>query len=190
MKKWTFVALLLIGATVLGATVFKEPIAWAAQGVDATIVGPLDNGNVRVHEEGTANVTEQNLDRLGDIKVHEQGTANVKVTNSSLSITPPAAIDDGGGSKFVCAGGECGSGFVTIPQVTATALSIRMSDFVQSLTLGSLTGKVAARFLGPASGGNNSIVLAFDRPITFDLIDCHTASVDEVCAVSWVGNEP
>jgi hypothetical protein len=178
VKKSSFVALLLIGATVLGATVLREPIAWAAQSVDANIVGPLDaNGNVRVHEQGTA-------------AVHEQGTANVKVTNSSLSIAPPAAIDNGGGSKFVCAGGECGAGIVGIPQATATALSIRMSDFVQSLTLGSFTGKVAARFLGPASGGNNSIVLAFDRPITFDLIDCHTASVDEVCAVSWVGNEP
>jgi hypothetical protein len=40
----------------LGATVFREPIAWAAQSLDATIVGPVVGQNVRVHEEGTANV--------------------------------------------------------------------------------------------------------------------------------------
>lgn len=57
MKKWSFVALLLVGATILGATVLREPIAWAAQSVDANIIGPLDGqGNVKVHEQGTANV--------------------------------------------------------------------------------------------------------------------------------------
>jgi hypothetical protein len=87
MKKWTFITLLLAGATVLGATVFREPIAWAAQSVDTTIVGPLDNGNVRVHEEGTANVREQNLDRVGDIKVHEQGTVSTRSDNDEVAIT-------------------------------------------------------------------------------------------------------
>jgi hypothetical protein len=49
--------LLVLLSVVLGATVFREPVAWAAQAVDATIIGPLDgNGNVRVHEQGTANV--------------------------------------------------------------------------------------------------------------------------------------
>jgi hypothetical protein len=57
MRKWTFVVLLLVGATILGGTVFREPIALAAQSVDATIIGPLDgNGNVKVHEQGTAAV--------------------------------------------------------------------------------------------------------------------------------------
>ena len=59
--------LVVVLAVVLGATVFSQPVAWAAQAVSATIIGPLDsNGNVRVHE---------------------QGTANVNVTNSSLQIT-------------------------------------------------------------------------------------------------------
>jgi hypothetical protein len=57
MKKWSFVALLVVGATILGATVLREPIARAAQTVDANIIGPLDgNGNVKVHEQGTASV--------------------------------------------------------------------------------------------------------------------------------------
>ena len=49
MNRWVLVTLLLAGAMFLGATVFREPIAWAAQSVSATIVGPLDDdGNVKV----------------------------------------------------------------------------------------------------------------------------------------------
>jgi hypothetical protein len=55
MNKWLAAALLLVGAIILGATVFGEPIAYAAQEVSSTIIGPLDaDGNVRVHEQGTA----------------------------------------------------------------------------------------------------------------------------------------
>lgn len=60
MKKWTFVALLLVGAAILGSTVLREPIAHAAQSTATTIVGPLDaNGNVKVHEQGTVTVNEE-----------------------------------------------------------------------------------------------------------------------------------
>jgi hypothetical protein len=58
MKKWAVVALLMTGAAILGATVLSEPIATAAQSVTATIAGPLDGqGNVKVHEQGTATVS-------------------------------------------------------------------------------------------------------------------------------------
>ena len=39
MKKWPFVALLLVGATVLGATVLREPIGYAASPFTNVIVG-------------------------------------------------------------------------------------------------------------------------------------------------------
>lgn len=55
MRKYAIAAVGLLLSVVLGATVFREPIAWAAQAISATIVGPLDsNGNVAVHEQGTA----------------------------------------------------------------------------------------------------------------------------------------
>jgi hypothetical protein len=58
MRKWPAIGLLVLGATFLGATVFSGQIATAAQSVSATIIGPLDGqGNVKVHEQGTANVT-------------------------------------------------------------------------------------------------------------------------------------
>ena len=58
MKKLSLAALLLVAATVLGATVLREPVADAATAVlQSNIVGPLDgNGNVKVHEQGTASV--------------------------------------------------------------------------------------------------------------------------------------
>jgi hypothetical protein len=50
MKKWSFVALLIVGATILGETVLREPIGSAASAVlNTNIVSPLDgNGNVKI----------------------------------------------------------------------------------------------------------------------------------------------
>jgi len=74
MSKLSFVTLLVVGATILGATVLREPIANAAQSIDATIVGPLD--------------------AQGNVKTHEQGIASVEVTNASVpgrDVDNPAA---------------------------------------------------------------------------------------------------
>ena len=58
MRKHAFVAGGLVLGLVLGATIFREPVAWAAQSLGVTILGPLDaSGNVAVHEQGTAAVT-------------------------------------------------------------------------------------------------------------------------------------
>ena len=76
MRKYALVIGGLLLSVVLGATVFSTPLAWAAQAVDATIIGPLDNGNIRIHEEGTA---------------------NVRVTNATLA----AASKHGGGGTCV-----------------------------------------------------------------------------------------
>jgi hypothetical protein len=56
MKKWSFVALLLVGATVLGATVLREPIASAAPAILQVFVTNDAANPVPVHEQGTANV--------------------------------------------------------------------------------------------------------------------------------------
>jgi len=51
MKRLPLAAALVAAALVLGATVFAQPVAWAAQAVGATIVGPLDDqGNVKVSQ--------------------------------------------------------------------------------------------------------------------------------------------
>lgn len=66
---------LVLLALILGATVFREPVAWAAQAVDAHITNLDANGNIKVHEQGTANVA-------------VQGTPTVNVANASLPVTP------------------------------------------------------------------------------------------------------
>jgi len=54
MKTVTTVIMLVVGAAILGATVLREPIAHAAQFVNASIVDPVDaQGSVKVHEQGT-----------------------------------------------------------------------------------------------------------------------------------------
>jgi hypothetical protein len=61
MRKYVIVVAGLLLGIVLGATVFRAPVVWAAQAISATIVGPLDaNGNVKVHEQGTATVSVSN----------------------------------------------------------------------------------------------------------------------------------
>jgi hypothetical protein len=68
-------ALLLVGVgVVLGATVFRTDIARATGlGPSVTVVNPPNK---------PVPVREQNLDGNGNIKVHEQGTANVSVTGT------------------------------------------------------------------------------------------------------------
>src|SRR6266566_8158075 len=71
MRKAIIPALLLVlVSVVLGATVFREQVANAA----ATLM-----------------VRETNTDAQGNIKVHEQGIANVNVTNSSLTVASGVA---------------------------------------------------------------------------------------------------
>jgi hypothetical protein len=70
--------LLLLGSVVLGATVFHEPVANAAQQVVNAFVT-----NDAAHP---VPVQEQRADANGNIKVHEQGTANVNVANSVVPV--------------------------------------------------------------------------------------------------------
>ena len=165
MKKALFPAFLLVlGSTVLGATVFKEQVAWAAQSVDATIIGPLD------------------ADR--NIKVHEQGTADVNVTNTSLSVRNPPPVTGGGGSF-----GMFCPGFHNTPEtIIATAVQFSWSGDVGGIIL-RLRDSIVASFNGPAATGDSGpLVLSLTRPVAFNQVQC-VASQQGGVGVSWVGNE-
>jgi hypothetical protein len=57
MRRGSLVVAGMVGlALILGATVLREPVAWAAQLVDAHITNLDSNGNIKVHEQGTASV--------------------------------------------------------------------------------------------------------------------------------------
>ena len=64
---WIF--LFVLGASLLGATVFREQVA---QAVGST--------------SGSAPVTETNLDANGFIRVHDQGTVNVALTSTGSTV--------------------------------------------------------------------------------------------------------
>ena len=79
--------LLVLGAVVLGSTVFRQQLANAATPFSNVVVANTSTNPANVHEVGTANVNvtnttalpvqETNTDAAGNMKVHEQGTVNV-----------------------------------------------------------------------------------------------------------------
>jgi hypothetical protein len=57
VKKLAVTLVLFAGASVLAATVFRDPVALAAQSVSATLTNVDEDGNVKVREQGTVQVT-------------------------------------------------------------------------------------------------------------------------------------
>lgn len=158
------------------------------------------NGNIKVHEQGTANANVTN-DSANPVPVHEQGTADVHVTND-LNVGSPAPII-GGGGELVAQGNGQSVGFPdpsgTFPSgfrpITVTAIDIHMTSEIQDIRF-TITRNIApgfnvdehpAGFIGPASGGSADVSLALDRPIKFDRIQCFSGDGSGQCALSWVG---
>jgi len=170
-------ALLLIGVgVVLGATVFRTDIAQAT--------GLAQSVTVSNTAAQAVPVREQNLDGNGNIKVHEQETANVNVTNSSLSVAEPPVT--GGGQSFFLDGGTF-TPQILADTITASAISIRFEGGAHDLILMMGPEKIVARFPGFTTG-NDSVDLAFTRPVSFDRVTCGGSGGR--CLLGWVGNQP
>lgn len=91
--------LLVLGSLLLGATVFREPVAHAAQAVSATIVGPLDaQGNVKVHEQGTATVANAPATKFhaGGFSIAENTSATIMFSAGRIlaSLVTVASAED------------------------------------------------------------------------------------------------
>jgi hypothetical protein len=90
----TAVVVVLSASLVLGATVFRAEIAEAAQSMVVTIIGPLDaNGNVAVHEQGTANVNVANSTlpvagtvNVGNLPAVQQVAGTVGIASSANGV--------------------------------------------------------------------------------------------------------
>jgi hypothetical protein len=81
--------LLLLGSMVLGATVLRESLAKAASPFSSVIIGNGASDPVPVRD--------QNVDADGNVRVHEQGTATV-----SISGTP--SVRSGDQTQVIAAG--------------------------------------------------------------------------------------
>jgi len=65
MKQRIAIATALVGlAAILGATVFRDQVALAAQSIDAHITNVDGNGTIKVHEQGTVEVTSGDVTTL------------------------------------------------------------------------------------------------------------------------------
>jgi hypothetical protein len=127
MRKSIVILMLIVGSTVLGATVLREPIAQAASPFTNVIIGNtaanpipvaeqnLDGGNnIRVHEQGTA-------------AVHEQGVATVHVDNGSLPVSGTVNVGNSDMRVMHVASNE------TIPANTARLLGFRDTSDCRAL---------------------------------------------------------
>jgi hypothetical protein len=148
----------------------------------------IDPSNNTVNIDPASNgVSVTNTDASGNVRVHEQGTANVNVTNSSLPIGPPSPVTSGGG--------EIGLGVGTTPVFfgtsIATFLSIHMDAGVNVFRLisGGVGGKEVGAFVGPNVGGDANVNAPLSRPISFDTLWCEGIPGAE-CQVNWIGNSP
>jgi hypothetical protein len=152
-----------------------------ATGWGSAVAAQISNVFVTNDSAHPVPVQEQRTDANGNIKVHEQGTANVNVTNGSLSVDSPTPITDGGSFRVFN-----GTRDFDAP-VTASALAIHMSDSVVSIEFRYRPAQFPASFPGPELGGIAEIVLALDRPIKFDQIICVG---EGACSVGWMGASP
>jgi hypothetical protein len=137
--------------------------------------------SVKVDPSGNT-VTVGNQDSNGNVKVHEQGTADVNVTNSSLPVASPNPVTSGGGAEFL------GGGVTLATSGTASFFSIHMDAGIHTVLFKD-AGNLVGGFLGPAEGGVSAINTPLSRPVSFDHIECHGSSGD-VCTVTWIGNSP
>lgn len=169
--------LLLLGSTILGATVLREPLAQAAIPI-ASVFVTNDAAN-------PVPVREQNLDADGNLKVHEQGTANVNVTNARVTVSEEP-VTGGGGCELV-QGGYPGTMF---PTQTATALITSERSAETRLWYGAdffYEGNLVASTKTFERG--MTVVVPLSRPIKFDRVQCGVW-LNDFCLISWVGAQP
>ncbi len=173
------VVLMFVGV-ILGGMAFRQQVAYASAVLSVLVT------NDAAHP---VPVREQNFDANANIKVHEQGTANVNVTNSSILVRTPA-VTDGSIGSFAQTNGPVPIRICPSP-CTATALVITMSSGIERLTLSLSSGGTSAVFNGPAMLGPGTIVVSLPRPITFDTWFCFSEpGFSGTCSLSYVGALP
>jgi len=117
-RKIAVTLVLVCASSILGATVFREPIAYAAAKLTPVVVTndaanpvPVDqqgtsdvhvtNSSLSVQQQGTADVRVTNA----SVPVQQQGTADVRITNGSLATLRPSPLSRPAGTASEAARG-------------------------------------------------------------------------------------
>jgi hypothetical protein len=166
------IVLLVTSVVVLGGTVFRQQVADASS---------LLNVFVTNDSSHPVPVREQNVDANGNIKVHEQGTANVNVTNSGLTVTPKAA------SAFHVNELTAATGQQDVDQ--SFSIDASMVTFTSAQGVGDVQLRSGGNtvFDGELATGHD-FILPFPQPVPIDevLLSCDEGPC--VITVSVIGN--
>jgi hypothetical protein len=121
-----------------------------------------------------------NTDANGNLRVHEQGTASVQGTVNVNQV--PVTT---GNSAFIRCSGE---GTVETHHAVATVLAIHMDSGLRAVDfLGASSGVIS--FEGPSDGGPSNVILPLTRPLQFEAIGCASDDAQQNgLFVSWAGN--
>ena len=183
------IVLAVIGASVaLGSTVFKEQVAWAAQAVDANIIGPLDgNGNIRVHEQGTvASQITGPVDDSGSVVVRESGTwwrkvaENLTVVNGTPFTHTTDWVNVSSCAQILF---FARSSFALHPELQLSA-DRGSVDWTQQFINWTRPGNVGWSTYYPAHLGIRFAWARFNWPLRSTWSDSHMSSVWMVCQPS------
>ena len=160
--------LLVVAAIVLGSTLFREQVARAATPFTNVIVGNTSTNPVPV--------TVQNTETNGNIKVHEQGTANVNVTNSSVAVTPPGSVSQ------VCKSNSAVSDSLWVVKNDLDQHSICSGDFyVTNITVAGFDSNAATiEFRYQGNVVLNLLSSPFHGSDSYQLDLTHSLHVDDV----------
>jgi hypothetical protein len=154
----------IIGGALVGATLFPEQVAQAAQAIM----------QVRVVNTGAAQA----------VPVSQQGTANVNVTNSSLSIVLPP-VTGGGGRVIVSAGPP-----ITLSRPeTATAIQIEFASTSGNAVTFRYQGELVGR-IEQLPDATITELIPLTRSIRFDELECEGTPPLQNCLVHWFGAVP
>jgi hypothetical protein len=174
MKKALIPALLLLlGSTILGATLLREPLANAARLAQSVVISNTPDQAVPVRE--------QNLDGDKNIKVHEQGTANVRVVDGDgaiLTVAPLDARQTFFVPEIAPPGGSDATVFPNGP-VDASLISLTSMRGTGYVLLGVESGTLLSF---DTDGGN--VVLPLTQPLTFDRIQLVCSQSSPVACTS------
>lgn len=162
MRKLSFAALLLVAATVLGATVLREPVADAATATLNVIVQNDSSHPVPVQQQGTASVSVNNTVATADVDVRTAvrfGPESFQTAGGGFQevVIPRDAIP--AGKKFIVAYININGFSLIEPSPLADG-----QCFTRLLTEGEGGGERSAPFVAVPLTPNDGAMLAGSEP--------------------------